>query len=260
MTSVLILAGARNGSCDLCREAGVASKGLIPIGRMRMIDHVLMALRDARELTGTIWVSGLETRYILENLPKDLEDFGARLREAPAGSGPADAIVQTMQAGADLPLMVTTCDHPLLSPAMIGNFLHQALSAKCDFAVGLAERPIIQSAYPDVKRTYINLGGEGYSGCNLFLIGGQDGKRVVQFWRQAGQDRKQPWKIARRFGYSALFKMLLGRLDVYDAFAHGSAKVGADIKPIIIPIAEAAIDVDKTSDLILVKKLLNATA
>jgi len=260
VTSVLILAGARNGSCDLCRTAGVASKGLIPIGRMRMIDHVLMALRDSKELTGTIWVSGLETRYILENLPKELGEFGARLREAPAGSGPADAIVQTMQAGADLPLMVTTCDHPLLSPVMIGNFLSQALQAKCDFAVGLAERPVIQSAYPDVKRTYINLGGEGYSGCNLFLIGGQDGKKVVQFWRQAGQDRKKPWKIARRFGYSALFKMLLGRLDVHDAFAHGSAKVGADIKPIIIPIAEAAIDVDKTSDLVLVKKLLSATA
>lgn len=260
MTSVLILAGSRGEACALCTEAGVASKALIPLGGARMIDHVLRALRDTPGLEGDIWVSGLDTGFITDGLPEDLIPYGARLHNAPAANGPAEAIVEAMKKGANLPLLVTTCDHPLLAPDMISNFLGQAADKACDFAVGLAERDVIQAAYPHVKRTYIKLGGNGYSGCNLFLISGEAGQKAAQFWRGAERHRKKPWKIAHQFGYGTLLRIVIGKLDIETAFAHGSAKIGAKISPVIIPFAEAAIDVDKPSDLALVRQIIAKAA
>ena len=153
-------------------------------------------------------------------------------------------------------MLITTCDHPLLTPDMISGFLRQSEAAPSDFSVGLAPRSMIEWAYPDVKRTYIQLAGSGYSGCNLFHAKNDEARKVVEFWRNVGRDRKRPMKLAQKLGYGALFRVLTGRLCLRKAFEHGSDLVGAQILPILIPIAEAAIDVDKPCDLALVTKIL----
>lgn len=260
MTSVLILAGSRNEACPLCAHAGVSSKALLKLAGVRMIDHVLRALRDTPELSGTIWVSGLCTDIIANGVPEDLIAFAKRLRAAPIGEGPARATLASLEAGAKLPLLITTCDHPLLTSEMIKTFLAESYTRGGDFSVGLATRPVIQAAYPDVKRTYIKLGGSGYSGCNLFFAMNDTGRNAVKFWRDVAHDRKRPLKIAQHFGYGALVRILFGRLGLAGAFMHGSKRVGAQITPVIIPIAEAAIDVDKLCDLALAEKILEKRA
>lgn len=257
MTSVLILAGARQEMCPLCTEAGVSSKALIKLAGVRMIDHVLRALRDAPALTGKVYVSGLGPEDIAENAPADLTDFVTRVHGAPSGKGPASATLACLEAGASTPLLITTCDHPLLTPIMIDQFLNGAQAEQSDFSVALATRPVIEAAYPDVARTYIRLGGQGYSGCNLFYLQTEAGKRAIKFWQDVGRDRKRPLKVAHRFGYSVLFRMLMGRLSLKGAFAHGSRRVRAKISPVVLAMAEAAIDVDKPCDLALVRKILD---
>ena len=256
MTTVLILAGMRNEMCPLCEQAGVVSKGLIKLAGWRMIDHVLRALRDAPVLTKTIWVSGLDIALIADEAPEDLAETVGRLKQAPTGDGPASATLATLEAGAELPLLITTCDNPLLTPKMVEYFVHESQAEISDFSVGLAPRPIIEAAYPDVKRTYINLGGQGFSGCNLFYVMTDAGRNAVRFWRDVGHNRKRPLKIARRFGYGTLIRMVTGRLGLKEAFVQGSKRVGANIKPVLISIAEAAIDVDKPSDLALAREIL----
>jgi len=260
VTSVLILAGSRNEACPLCEYAQVSSKALLKLAGVRMIDHVLRALRDAPQLEGAIWVSGLSVEAIRDGVPSDLSELTKRLREAPEGEGPASASLASLEAGAKLPLLITTCDHPLLTAEMIETFLGESYARGGDFSVGLASRSVIEAAYPDVQRTYIKLGGNGYSGCNLFLAMSDTGVKAVRFWRDVGHDRKRPLKIALRFGYGALIRILTGRLGLAGAFVHGSKRVGAEITPVIIPIAEAAIDVDKVSDLALAEKILEKRA
>ena len=256
MTSVLILAGARDEPCPLCEEAGVSSKALLRIANSRMIDHVLRAVRDCAELDGTVWVSGMDAADIATGAPDDLVEFAGRLKTAPVGDGPATASLAALDAGAEFPLLITTCDHPLLTPDMVSSFLHESEREGSDISVGLASSTVIQDAYPDVKRTYIKLAGHRYSGCNLFHAKTEGARKGIEFWRTVGRDRKKPMKIAQRLGYGMLFRALTGRLGLRDAFAHGSDLVGAEISPILIPIAEAAIDVDKPGDLALVKKIL----
>ncbi|MEL7128740.1 MAG: nucleotidyltransferase family protein [Pseudomonadota bacterium] len=256
MTSVLILAGTRDEACPLCRDAKVESKALVPLGGVRMVDHMLRALRDSPSLTGDIWISGLCPEELVEGAPMDLVGFLHRVRAAPAAIGPAKATYAALDAGATFPLLVTTCDHPLLNPSMIDAFLSGADAVGCDAAVGLARQDVIQAAYPETQRTYLKLAGEGYSGCNLFLLRTDNARKGAEFWHNAEVDRKRPLKLVRRFGLGALLRMLTGRLPLLDAFEHGSRRIGASVAPIIFPIPEAAIDVDKPSDLVLVRQIM----
>lgn len=56
--------------------------------------------------------------------------------------------------------------------------------------------------------------------------------------------------------WGLLFKYLLGRLTLSEAFAYVSKRLNITASPILIPIAEAAIDVDKPSDKDLVERIL----
>jgi len=242
--SVLILAGQREGVIDpLCAAAGVERKAIIPINGKPMIDYVLNAL-SAAKLKSPFHVSGFDAAY------------DKRLTQSPSAPGPAGSAYAALRDGISFPCIVTTCDHPLLTKEMLDIFISGAKDSGADFCVGFAEKNIIQPAYPDVKRTYWNFSDRPVSGCNLFYIANKKGLAVIDFWKQVQHLRKKPIKLARIVAWGLLFKYLLGRLTLQEAFDYVSRRLSISATPILIPIAEAAIDVDKPSDKDLVEKIL----
>ena len=243
--SVLILAGQREGVIDpLCAASGVERKAIIPINDKPMIDYVLDAL-SAAKLKGPFYVSGFDAEY------------DKRLTQSPSAPGPAGSAYAALTDGISFPCLVTTCDHPLLTRDILDIFVGKAEASGADFCVGFAEKSIIQPAYPDVKRTYWNFSDRPVSGCNLFYIANEKGLAVIEFWKQAQHLRKQPIKLARTVAWGLLIKYLLGRLSLSDAFGYVSKRLNIKATPILIPIAEAAIDVDKPSDKELVERILS---
>ncbi len=242
--SVLILAGQREGVVDpLCAQAGVDRKAVIPINGTPMIDYVLSAL-SAADLQKPFHVSGFDA------------DYDARLTQSPSAHGPAGSAYAAMTNGIGFPCLLTTCDHPLLTQDMLDIFISGAQQSGADFCVGFAEKSVIQPAYPDVKRTYWNFSDIPVSGCNLFYIANEKGLAVIEFWKQAQHLRKQPIKLARTIAWGLLFKYVLRRLTLMEAFEYVSKRLNITAAPILIPIAEAAIDVDKPSDKELVERIL----
>lgn len=242
--SVLILAGQREGVVDpLCEAAGVERKAIIPINGKPMIDYVLDAL-DAARLKTPFYVSGFDA------------DYDARLTQSPSAPGPAGSAHAALTDDITFPCLMTTCDHPLLTKDMLDVFINGAKHSGADFCVGFAEKSVIQPAYPNVKRTYWNFSDTPVSGCNLFYIANENGLKVIEFWKQAQHLRKQPIKLARTVAWGLLFKYLLGRLTLMEAFSYVSKRLNITASPIFIPIAEAAIDVDKPSDKVLVERIL----
>jgi hypothetical protein len=67
--------------------------------------------------------------------------------------------------------------------------------------------------------------------------------------------RKRPLRLIWQIGPWALIKVLLGAMNAEQAFAYLSQKAGATIRPVELPIAEAAVDVDKPADLELVERI-----
>ncbi|HHL42717.1 MAG TPA: hypothetical protein ENJ42_03800 [Hellea balneolensis] len=246
--NVLILAGQREGVIDpLCREAGVEYKALLPILGTSMIDYVTKALDASQAAQPPYYVSGIDVKML----------DGAFI-QSPSGAGPANSVVQAFEAGLKPPFLVTTCDHPLLSPEMVDTFVSESQVSGQDFTLGLASKSVIAPAYPDVKRTYLKFKDVHVSGCNLFYIANDKGMEAIRFWQSAQNDRKHPLKLARRVGLGMLFRYLFGGLTLETAFNTASGKLNIQAKPVLLPFAEAAIDVDKPSDLELVTQILSA--
>jgi GTP:adenosylcobinamide-phosphate guanylyltransferase len=245
----LILAGSRGPDDPIAALGQVPHKALTRIAGRPMLAYVLDAVRGVPEV-GRIFVC-----------IDDATDLGAAAggtafqRIAPAAS-PAASVAAALQAiDGDRPVLVTTADHPLLTTAIIRHFL-DAAPDDADLAVGLAEATTVTAAFPEGKRTFYRLAGKGYSGCNLFLARRPGAVRVAGYWRRMEAHRKRPLRLVREVGLGALIRYALGLLNLDAAFAHVSRLTGAAVKPVLLPFAEAATDVDKPADFVLVEALL----
>ncbi len=248
--NALVLAGARASGDPLCVAEDVKSKAVIDIVGAPMLSHVMHALTDAG-LRAPIWVLGGED--------EDLKSAvgGVAYNGIPAtGTGPAGSLAAALKSPVPLPLLVTTADHPLLTPDMIRYFLGQSRNSGADICIGFARRDTIEAEYPTTRRTYLPIGERDLSGCNLFYLGSEKAVQVLEFWRTVEQHRKHPWRIARRLGLFFLIRLFLGRGRSDNVFDLLSKRLGASIRPVILPFAEAAIDVDSTADLKMVRAIL----
>ena len=153
------------------------------------------------------------------------------------------------------PLLITTVDHALLKPEWITQFLADTPDW-AEVAVLLAPEARVQAAAPQTKRTYLKFRDGRYSGCNLFLLRDERAMAVVTLWRKVEALRKQPWKIAAMLGPSFLIRYALGLLPLDQAVARLGAL--ADVKAAAVRAHDglAAVDVDKPSDLDLVRELV----
>lgn len=244
MTEVktLVLAGQRAGVIDpLCDAFDVDYKVETPLLGRPMLSWVESALEKA----------GLVRPYLISGYPKAGEGWEVKK----SGAGPADSALIALQ-DVNFPCLMTTGDHPLLNAEMVTSFLEGAKASGADFCVGLANEEVIQSAYPETKRTYLRFSDEAVSGCNLFYIANEKGLAALEFWKAAQHLRKQPLKLARKIGIRLGLKYALGRLSLEGAFTEAGKKIGISAKPVLLPFAEAAIDVDKVSDQTLVSDIL----
>ena len=171
---------------------------------------------------------------------------------------PSRSVLESLE-WADLeagPVLVTTADHALLDDAMLDAFFEDSVHCDADLTLALVPRTTIIAAFPEAKRTYLRFRDEGYSGANLFLFRNPKAALAATFWRRVESQRKQPWRIAKAFGYGSLILFVMKRLDLEAAFKRVSRAIGAKVQAIPLKIAEAAVDVDKIEDLELVRKIL----
>lgn len=242
----LILAGSRGGEIDpAAAYAGVAHKGLIVLEGRTLLDRVLGAVQAAGAETIGVSANDEAIRAILA---------GARVQVLPPAGGPSQSVADG--AGAlGFPLIVTTVDHALLRPEWITQFLADT-PADADVAVLLAPEARVRAAAPQTKRTYLTFRDGRYSGCNLFLLRNENALRVIAVWRKVEALRKQPWKIAAMLGPGFLIRYALGLLTLDQAVARLGAL--ADVKAAAVRARDglAAVDVDKPSDLDLVRELV----
>jgi 2-phospho-L-lactate guanylyltransferase (CobY/MobA/RfbA family) len=200
----------------------------------------------------------LEDPALLDQLPALRPLIAAgRCRPLPTAATPSLSVQHALDELPDpLPLLVTTGDHPLLTPEIVAHFCAAARTSGADLVAGLTPATAIRAAYPDAQRTYLRFREERYSGANLFAVLQPDGRRAVAFWRRVEQERKRPWRLVRAFGWLPLLAYLLGRLTLDDALARASNVIGARLAAVVLPQPEAAIDVDKPADLELVEAIL----
>ena len=255
--TALVMAGSRPGGDPMAQAAGVSHKCLLPVDGMPMIRRVVAALLAAP--SGGRVVISIDAPELLEPLFSGPESGLVRSAETPSLSALA-AVEAAADAGEAVPMLITTADHPLLEPALIERFCREAEASGADIVAGLAPEHVIRDAFPESRRTYLRFRDGRFSGCNLFALLRPEGTKAIRLWRRVERDRKRPWRIAKAFGIPMLLGYLAGWLTLEAALARLSRLAGAKAGVVVLPVAEAAVDVDKPEDLVLVEAILRGRA
>lgn len=249
--SALILAAGRGPDDPMAHAYGVSNKCTIPIGGTPMLKRVQMAVVAAGvadRLAVTIEAPDIATAL----LGRDTLILPA------AASAPASVIAALASGKLTYPVLVTTGDHALLTTDMIRHFCRASLAVDADVTVGLASADTILAAYPESVRTFFRLGPDRVSGCNLFALRSEKALRLLDRWQYLEQVRKKPWRLVAAFGLAPLIRFATGRLDLEQAFLIASRRLGLMVRPVMMPFAEAAIDVDKPADKDLAEQIVAA--
>jgi 2-C-methyl-D-erythritol 4-phosphate cytidylyltransferase len=250
-----VLAGTRPGGDPVALAHGVASKAQVEVGGRALLLRVLDALAASDSVTRTT-VVGLPAAALEQS------DFAAALQErrishAAGAASPAASVAAVLaEAPAETPVLVTTGDHALLSPAIVEGFLTGARAAGGDVAYGLAPYELVDALLPGMRRTVLRFRDGAFCGCNLFAFQTPRARSASAFWRRLEAHRKRPATLARMLGPLTLLRYLTRRLSLAQAFDRLSALSGADIRPVVLPFGEAAVDVDKPEDLPVAETLL----
>ena len=249
----VILAAGRGPEDPMAKAFGIAHKCALPIAGKPMLAWVIEALA-ATEIAKPFQVS-IDDENAAVAAGGGMDSFIQVLK--PGASAPASAIAAILELGT-YPVLITTGDHPLLTPAMIQHFVKTAETSGVDVLAGLATKETISAKYPETKRTYFNLGGTRVSGCNLFAVMNARGLRMLEAWQELEKNRKKPWKLVAAFGLVPLIHFVAGTLTPDRAFGLMSKKLDIKVAPVFMPFAEAAIDVDKPMDHQLAEKILKS--
>lgn len=257
---VLVLAGRRDPNDALAAAAGADHRVLLEIAGEPMLVRVLRSLSSHPAVASIDLCS--DSPALIEAIPELANMLASReLRLIEAKATPSTSVLAALDArrarGEEArPLLLTTADHALLDHEMLDFVFARAGESDADLLVGLVSEQTIVARFPEARRTYLPFRGARYSGANLFTLRTPNARKVIEFWRRAEHDRKQPWKLVRHFGVASLLLFLLKRLDLAAAFERVSKSVGARVEALEIPIAEAAVDVDKLEDWQLVNEIV----
>ncbi len=256
--TAIILAADRHRDDPLIRHAGVCTKALVDIKNRPMIQHVVDALGNTRQV-GDIVLCG-PARSCLEQSPvlTQMIESGAVRWLEPADSPASSAYQALKQLPEGQPALITTADHPLLRPDILEDFLQRASATGADVAAGVTTINAIHGKFPGARKTVMRFSDDGYCGCNLFAFLTPRSHRVANAWRSVEKQRKNPLYIIRQLGFGSVLRYSLGILRMESAAQRLSKKLGVDIKPVLLPFPEAAIDVDTVEDQRFVEAILGS--
>jgi GTP:adenosylcobinamide-phosphate guanylyltransferase len=246
--TAIVLAGQRPGEDPLASHFGETFKARVRLGGETMLARVLRALTQTPEVARIVVLA--QDDAVLAGIDRD-----ERIRFVTSGAGISASIAALAgEADAPWPVLVTTADHPLLTPEIISHFL--AESTACDLAVGVVERHTLETAYPGNRRTWLRFSDGAWTGANLFALNGAAARAALEFWSRAEQDRKTAWRLFLHFGPWLCLRALTRTIGLTRGLAQAGARLGLSARLIALPFAEAAIDVDKPSDHDLAEQIL----
>jgi len=255
--TAVVLAADRGPDDPVAKAAGVRCKSLTPVGGKPMVVRVLDALTASQAVNA----------YILCGPPKSVvgqePDLGAliasgRVKWFENQATPSSSAFHVLQTLPDeTPVLLTTADHVLLSARIVDYFCSEALATGCDVVAGIARHEAVTAAYPQTRRTATRLEDGAYCGCNLFAFLTPRARLAADFWRRVENQRKNPLRLIRVLGWSAVLRYLMGRLSLNEALKRMSHRLGFKAGAVVLPFPEAAVDVDSVNDLKLVENIVS---
>ncbi len=255
--TAVVLAADRLTPDPVAIAGNASCKVMVPVAGKPMVMRVLDTLAHAEDVE-TVILCG-PPKAILEKEPDLRERIGSGgIRWVPNHQTPSTSAYSVLQSlPPNVPVLLTTGDHAMLSVQMVDHFCREARRSRCDVVAGFVSYEMVTATYPGMRRTATRFKDGGFCGCNLYGFMTPEGRIAADIWRQVENDRKTPWKMLNRLGWRVAVKYLLGRLSLSDGLDHISKRMGIRAGAILMPYPEASVDVDTVDDWHFVQDLLS---
>ncbi|MEW6172489.1 MAG: nucleotidyltransferase family protein [Bacillota bacterium] len=174
---------------------------------------------------------------------------------------PREGMLENLAVGLDAltaapRVLVATSDIPLLTPEAVLDFLELCKDNEVDVFYPVIQREEVEKAFPGVRRTYVRLREGSFTGGNIGLVNPEALRRSLDRAGEFVRLRKKPFRLALVVGPCFLCRFLLGRLSLQQAEERVSHLLGFRGRAVVTGIPEIGVDVDKPSDLELVRAVL----
>lgn len=169
-----------------------------------------------------------------------------------------ETIIETIRLGMaaldhSRKVLVATADIPLLTAEAVNHFVAQCAISEADLYYPVVPREVNERYYPGNKRTYVRLREGVFTGGNLFLVQPAIVERCAKVAEKIIANRKNPLVLCHMLGWSFVARFLCGALSLPAVEKRASELLGVKGAVVLSPYPELGIDVDKPSDLELVR-------
>lgn len=153
-------------------------------------------------------------------------------------------------------VLLMTADIPLITADVLASTLLECQKDDAECYYPIVIKSIIEKKFPGGKRTYVSLKEGQFTGGNVFLVNPKALLQNEDVFRRIIDFRKKPVKLAGIFGFSFIMKMAFGMLDIGMLEKKASQILGVQVKAVISPNPELAMDIDKEKDYLIVTRFL----
>ncbi len=245
MYDAIILAGGEN-SKHLSKFSPQPYEAMIEIAGRPMVNFVVEALVASSRVDQILVVGPV----------KELAgcQFTERILLVEGGATILDTIQIGIRAlGHNRKVLVVTADIPLLTPEAVNDFLDQCAAVEADLYYPIVNQEVNNHHYPGNKRTYVRLKEGTYTGGNIFLVNPKIVPQCMTVAERIIEHRKNPLQLCCILGWSFVLRFLLGSLSLKKVEKRVTDILGINGAVIPSRYPEIGIDVDKPSDLELVR-------
>jgi GTP:adenosylcobinamide-phosphate guanylyltransferase len=246
MMDVLITAGGipRPGE-HLYEQTMGLPKALVDIHGRPMIQWVLDAVSGSSNIQDVFIVglhpdAGLVSRKTIHYI----DGQGGALDNVIAG---AEELVNK-KPDTQLFLMVSS-DIPALTTEMVDWTIAQASDRELDIYYFTIHQKDMEARYPGSHRTYTRFKNVELCSADIFVVRAEKVINPSARWRDLLAARKSPLKQAAIIGFDILLLMLLRQITLEDAVKTVVKRLDLTGRVSFTPYAEMGMDVDKTSQL-----------
>lgn len=225
------------------------SKALIDVAGKPMIQWVLDALGNAKRVNNVI-ITGLSPKsgvtckkplYFVSNQ-------GRMLANIVAGVNKALEINKRNKY-----VLVVSSDIPAIKPEMVDWLVDTCMETKDDLYYGVCPQHVMEARFPDSRRTYTHLKDMDVCGADMNVTHVRMATEHLDMWESLIGSRKSPLRSASLIGFGTLFALFTRRLTLEDAVQRVCDRIGIQGRAIVWPHAEPCMDVDKPSQLELLR-------
>ncbi len=221
------------------------SKALIDVAGKPMVQWILDALGDSKFVRNVIVVglspkSGLTCKKPLHYVSNQ----GRMLANIVTGVNKSLELDKKSEY-----VFIVSSDIPALTGKMVDWLAKTAMETRDEMYYGVCPRAVMESRYPESKRTYTKLKDMQVCGADINIIHVNQVTQHLDTWEQLIGNRKSPLKQAAVIGWDTLFQLAMRQFTLDELVERACSRIGIKGRAIIWDQAEPCMDVDKPHQL-----------